>query len=438
MKIGLFLSDNQFIEGVLLEVKQDHLVVNVNQNVFYFALQHIQALSKNAKDFRVSSEIVHYVDKSYLVDVLKALRYNWVSINSMSDQAHLGVLSRISDDHITVINNSELLYIPKSSVFTINSNISEDQIILINKQEQLEIQDCQIEDQIPSEDTQKTKESERLKIIEVPILEKSAGEVTNGETVTNEKPEAHSDTKVEIYATLLTLLKHNLLNRDKENERREGIIQETAIQDVISDIDDESVGNIDSEVEEPKELQVGEQVPIEHTQTIVELKAPILEDSVGRGMEFETVTDKESEVSSQTESSEVPNLSRLVNKDLLKRVNEYSLGVEQQDLLETTNSVSRGEQFHLTESKVKRKKKRLLLTAWSTMNDDEHVYSNQNDISGKNELSEEMPWMERIYLLMVIQPLNGQNSEDFGVLEKLPECVETNNSHIPVKRIGIQ
>ena len=86
MKIGLFLSDNQFIEGVLLDVKQDHIVVDVNQNIFYFALQHIQALSKNAKDFRVSSEIVHYVDKNYLIDVLKALRYNWVSINSLSDQ----------------------------------------------------------------------------------------------------------------------------------------------------------------------------------------------------------------------------------------------------------------------------------------------------------------------------------------------------------------
>ena len=78
MEIGLFLSDNQFIEGVLLDVKQDHIVVDVNQNVFYFALQHIQALSKNAKDFRVSVKNCVLCRQNYLVDVLKALRYNWV------------------------------------------------------------------------------------------------------------------------------------------------------------------------------------------------------------------------------------------------------------------------------------------------------------------------------------------------------------------------
>lgn len=90
MEIGFLLSDNQFIKGILLDVKQDHIVVEVNQNVFYFAHQHIQVLSKNAKDFHISSKIVHYVNKNYLADVLKALRYNWVSINSLSDGALLG------------------------------------------------------------------------------------------------------------------------------------------------------------------------------------------------------------------------------------------------------------------------------------------------------------------------------------------------------------
>ena len=194
MKIGLFLSDNQFIEGVLLDVKQDHIVVDVNQNIFYFALQHIQFLSKNAKDFRVSSEIVHYVNKNYLVDVLKALRYNWVSINSLSDQVLFGVLSRISDDHVTVINNSELLYIPKSNISNINSNISEEQIILINTQQQPETQDCQIEKQMTSEHTQRTKEIERITTIEVPVLEISAGEGTEDENVTNEQLEFDPET----------------------------------------------------------------------------------------------------------------------------------------------------------------------------------------------------------------------------------------------------
>ena len=132
MKVGLFLSDNQFVEGVLLDVKQDHLVVDVNQNVFYFALQHIQSLSKNAKDFPVSSEIVPYLDRNYLVDVLKALRYNWVTINSLSNKIHFGVLSRIYEDHIILINNEELLYIQKSYISNIYKGIYE-----INEQLQI-------------------------------------------------------------------------------------------------------------------------------------------------------------------------------------------------------------------------------------------------------------------------------------------------------------
>ena len=225
MKISLFLSDNQFIEGVLLDVKQDHIVVDVNQNIYYFALQHIQALSKNTKDFSISSEIVHYVNKNYLVDVLKALRYNWVSINSLSDQVLFGVLSTISDDHITVINNSELLYIPKSNVSTINGNITEEQIVSINTQQQPEIQDCQIEKQTTDEDTHRIKEIERVTTIEVPVLEISAGEGAEDEKVTNEQLEFNQKTRVEIYATLLNLLKQNLLNRDIDNERREDIFK---------------------------------------------------------------------------------------------------------------------------------------------------------------------------------------------------------------------
>ena len=45
-----------------------------------------------------------------------------------------------------------------------------------------------------------------------------------------------------MYAALLKLLKQNILNRDVDNERREEIIQETAIQGFISHIDDESKG----------------------------------------------------------------------------------------------------------------------------------------------------------------------------------------------------
>ena len=70
---------------------------------------------------------------------------------------------------------------------------------------------------------------------------------------------------MEIYATLLKLLKQNLLNRDIDNERREDIIQETAIQGFIPQIDDKSKGQTDSSVIEMQDYQVEEQVNVEHT-----------------------------------------------------------------------------------------------------------------------------------------------------------------------------
>ncbi|WP_336497256.1 hypothetical protein [Psychrobacillus sp. FJAT-51614] len=140
MKIGLYLSDNQFIEGILLDVKQDHLVVEVNRNILYFSILHIKALSKNAKDFHISEKLVKYLDRNDLTDLLITLRHNWIMINSLSKNALNGVLSSILSDHIILINDKELVYIPKSYISSIYSDISVKDILYLNKKEQLVMQ----------------------------------------------------------------------------------------------------------------------------------------------------------------------------------------------------------------------------------------------------------------------------------------------------------
>jgi hypothetical protein len=448
MEIGLFLSDNQFIEGVLLDVKQDHIVVDVNQNIFYYALQHIKALSKNAKNYHISSEIVHFVDENYLVDVLNALRYNWVSINSLSDQVLFGVLSKISDDHVTVINNSEILYIPKSNICNITSDIPEEQIILMNTQQQLEIPACQIDKQITSEYTQKTIEFERITTIEVPILEISASERTKDENVINEQPEVHPKTKMEIDATILKSPKHNLLNKDVDNKQSDDIIQKTDIQGFISHIGNESNGQIDASVIEMQACQLEKQVIVEQSQTINEtkpiksLESPILKELIGEGVEIDNVPKENSEISSQTILCEVPNLSGVVNQDLVKRVNECLPEEDHPGVLESSSKVSGEEQLFFTESKVKRKKKRVLLTEWSTMNNDQHALASHNNFDEGNELSDyeensiktEQP-SDRINSL--IQPFHDPYpNENFVTLEEKPDTAETTIFQLPVIRIN--
>ncbi|MGG0666463.1 hypothetical protein ABE042_20375 [Viridibacillus arvi] len=118
-KIGFYLNCNQFVKGTLLEVKQDHLVVDVNDIVHYFSLHQIHALSKNATDIRISSQKLPYLDRDHLTDVLKDLKYSWVTINSLSNQLFVGLLSKIADDHIILIRNGEQLYIQNSFISNI-------------------------------------------------------------------------------------------------------------------------------------------------------------------------------------------------------------------------------------------------------------------------------------------------------------------------------
>ena len=448
MEIGLFLSGNQFIEGVLLDIKQDHIVVDVNQNIIYFSLQHIQALSKNAKDLRVSSEVVHYVDRENLIDVLKALRYNWVSINSFGEQVLFGVLSKISDNHITVINNSELIYIPKSYLASISSNISEEQIILINSQEQLAINGCQIEDEITGEHIQKIKGIERATNIEVPVLEMSAREGMEDENVTYEQSESQQKTRVEMYATLLKLLRHNLLNRDVDNERRGELFRETAIRGFVSHNDDKSKGQSDSCVIDVQDGQVEEQVIVENTQTIDEtkliksLKVPVIEYAAGEETVIGNVTKENFEVTSQPVSSEDPNLSCLIKHDLQQQVSNYSIGETHPNILASVQ-ISQEEQPLRTRSIIKRKKKRHLLSAWSTMNIDQHAIVNHKKIALKNE----SPECEEDTILtvqpsdpihsLIIQPLHDHcQNEDFVTLDEKLKSVETTNFPSPVFRMS--
>lgn len=138
--IGMFLTKNQFVEGILLDVQNNHIVLEVEKNIVYIEIHQIQALSKSTKDLRIAKESSPYLVRNDLIDVLISLRYHWVTINKYSNPTLLGVLSSIFEDHIILINNKELLYIPISHITDISSNISKSDYYFLNKREQLIIQ----------------------------------------------------------------------------------------------------------------------------------------------------------------------------------------------------------------------------------------------------------------------------------------------------------
>lgn len=126
MKITLFLSENQLVEGILLNFKQDHIIFEVGKDVYYIALKHIQAISKNAKDYHIYSKVVPYLDSNYFTNILKEMKYNWVNINSLSNRALIGVLTKISKDCIVLINDKEVTFVKKSNISSIYKVIKQE------------------------------------------------------------------------------------------------------------------------------------------------------------------------------------------------------------------------------------------------------------------------------------------------------------------------
>lgn len=239
LKIGLFLNDKQFVEGILLDVKQDHLVVDVNHNVFYFALQQIHAITNNAKDFHVSPKIiVPHLNKNLLTDVLKALKYNWVTINSLSNQRFVGLLSRITEDHIQLINNEEQLNISKSYISNIYNGIYEINELQVDINQEKDVQDSlcptnggskersetsqaemlnsQQEEQVTDKYRQKANNIELEKNGEAPFKELPDKKETEVEHVKKGYPLVKPKTGFKDEPNFTQVDTHNLLNQEKE------------------------------------------------------------------------------------------------------------------------------------------------------------------------------------------------------------------------------
>ena len=98
-KIGLFLSNQQFVEGNLVAVQQDHLVLAINEDVHYIPLEHIKALSKDATNYRETPQKVSFVERQSFSELLDVFKNSWCTINHSEKDSHVGVLSKVAEDH---------------------------------------------------------------------------------------------------------------------------------------------------------------------------------------------------------------------------------------------------------------------------------------------------------------------------------------------------
>lgn len=137
--IGMYLTQNHFVEGIILDVQRNHIALEVENNIVYISIHQILALSKSTKDLRIAKKSFKHLVRKNLADVLMDLRYHWVTINRFSNHTFLGVLGNTFEDHIALINNSELFHIPISQI----TDISEE-CFLISEEERIKVRDIDI------------------------------------------------------------------------------------------------------------------------------------------------------------------------------------------------------------------------------------------------------------------------------------------------------
>ncbi|MED3662877.1 DUF2642 domain-containing protein [Ureibacillus sp. FSL K6-8385] len=130
-EIGLFLDENHSVQGTLLSVQKDHLIVKVKENILYFPINQIKALSRNIKETVITNQETNHakVDRINLEEILKSMYLQWITVNSFNKQNFSGVLSEISKDYIVLINGDKEYLILKSQITNIlNEQVDENHI----------------------------------------------------------------------------------------------------------------------------------------------------------------------------------------------------------------------------------------------------------------------------------------------------------------------
>ncbi|MGM9923633.1 MAG: hypothetical protein ACI35R_05220, partial [Bacillus sp. (in: firmicutes)] len=115
--IGIFLNGGQFVEGVLLDNAEDHIMVENNAKLFYYKKEQIRALTKNTKNFEATPTVEMPIDTSKtLNEILAELQYNWVTIATADGQVFSGFLSRTFEEYVVLINNADQLILHQSFI----------------------------------------------------------------------------------------------------------------------------------------------------------------------------------------------------------------------------------------------------------------------------------------------------------------------------------
>lgn len=352
MKIGIYLENNQFVEGILLNVKQDYLAVDVNGTVSYYTLEHIQAITNNAKDFRIFPESSVHLNSHELTDVLRDLKYNWVTINSLSDQALFGVLSNVLEDAIIVINNQGLHCIAKSHIANIHKGMYEKEKNLIKNNEKPDIK--------RNNNTEQNAEISKEKIIQIEEI--------------NELDDLKEEVEQDLYQQQVVLN-----HKDETNTTESKKLDEDGHSNIIKHLLEllNSIGQSINLVNTKYKLQEMEYNTLQMDQ----------ENSLSVNNEFESPVGTNSEEAIQ--ETIVPKVEPMHAS--FEKTIEVPKHVD--EVIDSTNKVKEEQIIH-PEPSIRKNERRILLTPWSKMNYDQNEITIPLTKIKESSTEVELPIME--------------------------------------------
>ena len=387
--IGLYLTKNQFVEGILLDIQKNHVVLEVNKKIIYIAINQIQAISKNTKDLHIAKEITPHLVRNDLTDVLIALRYNWITLNSFGNPTLFGILSSIFEDHIILINNKELLYAPITHITDISSEISESDHSFLNKKEQRAIQRMYrfgiSEGTFEVSDERLIVEPDRINVAENKMIADVTEPINKGkvdinaisfllsqkvnalvnkqevETIDNGFPEEITEP-----INMTALLDNTFSFQAEENPESISLDLVEAVANIV--VIEEELSQVDDDIQ-TEEMEHINTAPLEEN-----VVSPQIEEKL-ESLSLDLVEADANILVSEEELFQVDDevhteVTELINTDILEE-NVISSQFEDDQMIKEQNIVFSDEQLNFAQDPLKLKGKDVLLTAWSTMNNDQ-------------------------------------------------------------------
>ena len=118
-------------EGILVALKDDFLVLKGSGNMlYYYQLTHLKSVSVNSQDGFRSSRYMKkedVVEGETLEEMLQNSKYRWVRINRGGPGKSEGVIDKVENDTVTIINNNEILTLPLFHIRSIALEVAKDE-----------------------------------------------------------------------------------------------------------------------------------------------------------------------------------------------------------------------------------------------------------------------------------------------------------------------